>query len=237
VHDPAIMARFHFVEDYERHVAGLLATYPVDEAMSLAVGGDYVHFGAIECAVLRHAGLADGMTLIDLGCGSGRLAAVLGARMRVFYIGIDIVQSLLDYAATKAPPDYRFILHRELNIPAPDQSADMLAAFSVFTHLLPAETYLYLKDAARVLRPGGRLVFSFLEFAEPAHWAVFESTIDGQRRSASPHLNQFVERGTIALWAEKLGYAVEGFIDAHAAAWPDAPPLGQSIAILRFPAG
>lgn len=35
------MAQFHFVEDYERHVAALLEQHPIDEAMSLAVGGLY----------------------------------------------------------------------------------------------------------------------------------------------------------------------------------------------------
>ena len=60
------------------------------------------------------------------------------------------------------------MLNRALYIPAPDACADMVCAFSVFTHLLHTETYLYLEDIRRVLRPGGRLVFSFLEFANPA---------------------------------------------------------------------
>jgi hypothetical protein len=32
------MAESHFVEDYERLVAQLIEKYPIDEAMSLAVG-------------------------------------------------------------------------------------------------------------------------------------------------------------------------------------------------------
>ncbi len=33
------MAQFHFVEDYEKLVAALVNRYPIEQAMSLAVGG------------------------------------------------------------------------------------------------------------------------------------------------------------------------------------------------------
>ena len=229
------MAEFHFVEDYERLVADLVARYPIDEAMSRAVGGDFESVGLIERAVVVHAGLRDGQRLIDLGCGSGRLAWALGRSMRIDYLGIDIVQALLDYAAGKSPPGYRFVLNRTLRIPAPDQSADMISAFSVFTHLLHAETYLYLEDILRVLRPGGRLVFSFLEFADRRHWAVFSGTVDTQRHTAVPHLNQFIERNAIDLWAHKLGFVREAFIGGDDAPWGETAPLWQATAILRRP--
>ncbi len=229
------MADFHFVEDYEKLVAHLVATLPIDEAMSRAVGGAFEQVGLVERAVVAYAGLHDGQQIIDLGCGSGRLAWALGQAMQVEYIGIDIVQALLDYAVTRSPPDYRFILNRTLAIPAPDMSADMVTAFSVFTHLLHVESYLYMEDIFRVLRPGGRLVFSFLEFAEPKHWNVFGLTLDAQRRSTLPHLNQFIERNAIDLWCQKLGFIREAFVDGSDAPWGDAPPLWQSLAILRRP--
>jgi hypothetical protein len=34
-----MMPTVHFFEDYERHVAELMASHPLDEAMSLAVRG------------------------------------------------------------------------------------------------------------------------------------------------------------------------------------------------------
>ena len=98
------MAQFHFVEDYERHVANLMRAHPLDEAMSLAVGGSYEVIGGIERAIVTQLGLRDGMALVDLGCGSGRLATALGASgLAIDYLGIDIVQALLDYAASRAP--------------------------------------------------------------------------------------------------------------------------------------
>lgn len=226
------MAKFHFVEDYERLVGELIRAHPIDTAMSLAVGGDYERIGAIECEIMRHAGLRDGQSLVDLGCGSGRLAVAVARDLQVDYLGLDVVQALLDYARSKCPRHYKFVLNRVLTLPLEAGSVDHVSAFSVFTHLLHAETYLYLEDVHRCLRPGGRVVFSFLEFALPDHWPIFEKTVREQRASMTPHLNQFIERGQITLWAQRLGYASVDFIDGVAAPWPSGQPLGQSVAIL-----
>ncbi|HWG11312.1 MAG TPA: class I SAM-dependent methyltransferase [Rhodanobacteraceae bacterium] len=227
------MAKFHFVEDYERLVRRLRWKYPIDEAMSLAVGGDYEAIGLKEAAILQYAGLRDGQSLLDLGCGSGRLAWALGQKMSIDYCGIDIVQSLLKYARKKSPANYRFILNRALSLPLPGASFDMASAFSVFTHLLHHESYLYLEAFHRVLRPGGTVVFSFLEFLEPGHWETFAGTVEAQRSSKLPALNQFIERNQIELWSQKLGYRNADFIAGTASPWGDTGALGQSVAILR----
>jgi ubiquinone/menaquinone biosynthesis C-methylase UbiE len=226
------MAQFHFVEDYERMVADLIASHPIDEAMSLAVGGMYESIGPIEVSVLRRAGLREGSAVFDLGCGSGRLASALGrCGLEVSYLGTDVVQSLLDYAASKSPAHFQFRLHRELSIPLPDASTDIACAFSVFTHLLHHESYIYLEEMRRVVRPGGAVVFSFIEFTEPWHWPVFTGTVQSQRNSSNPVLNSFIERSVIEIWARHLGFDIERFLDASedlGDGW-----LGQSSVVLR----
>src|SRR5205085_367337 len=141
----------------------------------------------------------------DLGCGSGRLAVALSREMSVEYTGLDVVRPLLDYARSRCPSHYRFILNHALTLPLPDRSVDLCSAFSVFTHLLQAETYLYLEDMRRCLAPGGRVVLSFLEFAMPSHWHPFALTVEAQRARTTPHLNQFIERNQIEVWARHLG--------------------------------
>lgn len=206
------MAKFHFVEDYERHVAALKAAHPLDEAMSLAVGGNYDLAGEIEVDLLKKAGLVDGMSVFDLGCGSGRLATALAkSGLSIKYLGTDVVQDLLDYAASKTPRHYRYLRHAELSVPAPDHSIDIACAFSVFTHLLHHESYIYMEDMRRALKPGGRLVFSFLEFAVDHHWEVFEHTIEQQRAGTTPPLNTFIERSSIEVWAKHLGFGAPRF--------------------------
>lgn len=228
------MAKFHFVEDYARLVWKLRLKYPLDEAMSRAVGGGgYVHIGAIQAAIVEYAGLRDGQTLVDLGCGSGRLSSALGQKMSIDYCGLDVVKALLKYAKKKAPENYRFILNRSLSMPLPDACADMATAFSVFTHLLHHESYIYLEELRRVTRPGGVVIFSFLEFCEPHHWAQFEATVEVQRTARLPHLNQFIERSQIEFWAYKLGYESVRFVDSSAAPWGTTDALGQTLAVLQ----
>jgi ubiquinone/menaquinone biosynthesis C-methylase UbiE len=228
------MAQFHFVEDYQKLVDHLVATKPIDEAMSSAVGGAYHEVGAIERDLVRWAGLKDGMTLVDLGCGSGRLAHTLGKDSKIELTGIDIVQALLDYAATMCPPNYRFILNHALTIPVPDNSADMISAFSLFTHLLHSETYLYMEDGKRVLKSGGKLVFSFLEFANPEHWSSFMGEVAARRSGKGAHLNTLIERSVVEKWADALGYRLETIVDGTEAPW-GGHPLWQSVAVFTKP--
>lgn len=227
------MAQSHFVDDYERYVADLKTKHSLDEAMSMAVGGDYEATGLTLVEIVRFYGLREGMTLLDLGCGSGRLASKISAEMNIGYFGIDVVQDLLDYAKTKSPDHYEFIKSHALTIPLPDQSVDMVCAFSLFTHLQHAETYLYLEDCIRVLKPGGKIVFSFLEFSEPGHWHVFHDTVEVQRNSTVRHLNQFIERSSIETWCQHLGIEIEGFVAGAASPWNGARPLGQAVAVLQ----
>lgn len=224
-------AQPHFVRDYRRMVRRLMADHPLDEAMSLAVGGDYDAVGPGLADLLQAQGLRGGMSLLDLGCGSGRLAHALGSRVALDYLGLDVVPELLAYARTRCPPDFRFQLNTQLTFPAEAGSFDMGCAFSVFTHLLHEESFSYVQEMRRVLKPGGLLVFSFLEFADPGHWRVFEETAAAARESRRGHLNVFIERPVIELWAERTGFTVETFIDGGAGASPRA--IGQSTAMLR----
>lgn len=220
------MPSVHFVEDYERHLDNLLMHYPLDEAMSLAVGGSYDVIGALAGDILSAAGLSNGMSLLDLGCGSGRVATNIAARFKnVRYTGIDVVQRMLDYAATKCPPHFQFICHHGVDIPLPDGTIDIAIAFSLFTHLLHEETYCYLQELHRVLKPDVLFIMSFLEFFRDGHWSIFQGTVDARKQHSKVPLNMFIEEAVLRLWASKTGFRIEK-IDRES-------PLGQTVAFLR----
>ena len=234
-----------FREDYLALVQRLQSTLPREHAAAVAVGGEFVAMGTLEHQLLRQLGLGDGHAVVDIGCGSGRLAAQLTRYPTLQYLGTDVVPDLLTYAAALCRrADWRFEVANGFTIPAPTSTADFVCFFSVFTHLLHDQSYRYLRDAARVLRPGGRIVFSFLEFRVRSHWSAFAATLAG-----SPVLNQFLDRDAISLWAETLGLTVERFA---AGDWPHIPldeplvfesgqrverlgTLGQSVAVLQKP--
>jgi SAM-dependent methyltransferase len=158
--------RPHFVRDYERFVRKLLKNSEGREAaMAKAVGGgDYYSIGAAEREVLSSLGLKRGDYVIDVGCGSGRLATALENGPTVRYLGTDVVGELLAFARERcAGPDWRFEVVDGLTIPEGDGRADFVTFFSVLTHLRRREALSYLLEAKRVLKPSGRIVVSYLD--------------------------------------------------------------------------
>ena len=244
--DPLDLSRLDFRAVYRDHVLNLMKQYPLDEAMKLAVGGEFDSFGVIQRELLIQCGLERKSYLIDVGCGSGRLANALVEYLQGKYLGIDIVPELLDYARNLCNrADWRFELGEGLTIPEQDGAADMVSFFSVFTHLLHEHSYLYLQEARRVLRSGGKVVFTFVEFAIPSHWAVFESSLASL--GAPQPLSQFVSRDGIAAWASHLGFEIEAIHDGdkphiplphpvttdHGKVMEEMGNLGQSVCVLR----
>ena len=205
-------SQLRYLLTYEQMVGGLLKALPEEEAVSHAVGGDYERVGVLEHAVLRNNGLRPDSAVVDVGCGSGRLASQLRRYPGLRYLGTDVVPALLDYARRKAGrPDFRFERAEGLWLPVADGEADFVVFFSVFTHLLHEESYVYLMEAHRALRPGGRAIFSFLEFSVPEAWTVFDANIAWVRnRTMAGHLNVFMHRQDLRLWAERLGFRETG---------------------------
>lgn len=235
---------------YERHVRQIKTQRDLDGAMRHAVGGEFEAYGIVERELLRYYGLLPEHYLVDVGCGSGRLAKPLGSYSTGPYLGTDVVAELVDYArGLCARPEWRFETVTGLTIPEEAERADMVCFFSVFTHLLHEQTYLYLEEAKRVLKPGGRIVFSFLEFSMPVHWAVFEKTVEDARCSREHPLNVFIERSAIGTWASHLGMEILDVRDGTDRFVPLPHPvslesgevleglgnLGQSICVLGRP--
>lgn len=233
---------------YHDHVARLQREIEGDAALMNAVGGDFIAMGKLEHYLLLSLGLAADDFVVDVGCGSGRLACQLAVLPELRYLGTDVVAELLDCAQRLARrPDWTFRLTDGAAIPCPDKNADIVCFFSVFTHLLHEDSFSYLVEARRVLKPGGRIVFSFLEFRIPYHWGVFEHSV--AHRQSGQHLNQFMDRDGIHAWAQHLGLEVELIADGdkphipipeeirfdHGVVMKDLGNLGQSVAVLGKP--
>ena len=195
----------------------LRSTYTEDEAVRIAVGGDFDGFGLLSLEALRFHGLTPNGYLIDVGCGSGRLAKPLAKYLTGKYLGIDVVPQLVDYARKLVGrPDWRFEVAEGLVIPEADQQADMICFFSVLTHLLHEESFVYLREARRVLKPGGKIVLSFLDFRVAEHWDSFESNVRDIGVGAQP-MNVFLCPDILREWAKRLELEIETIHDGDEA--------------------
>lgn len=233
---------------YSRWVDSSNQAFGQEQGPQMAVGGEFYAFGIVEREMLRYYGLTDKQYLIDIGCGSGRLSQALAKTHPGPYLGIDLVSSLVEHARLHADrPEWRFETVEKIAIPESDGVADMICFFSVLTHLLHEQSYLYLEEATRVLRPGGLIVLSFLEFLMPSHWAVFASTLDACRTEIERPLNTFIERNMLECWAAHLNLQVQEFRNGddpfvplpealtlqNGTVMQDFGYLGQSICVLR----
>jgi ubiquinone/menaquinone biosynthesis C-methylase UbiE len=200
----------HYVRDYRRMVRKMMQTRPPDEAASAAVGGWFDTIGPLQRDLLRGVGLHDDDYVIDVGCGSGRTAVALRDIPTLRYLGIDVVPELIAYARKIVDrPDWNFAVVDGLTIPERDAQADMVLMFSVLTHLSPSEGRRYVADAVRVLKPGGRLVASFLDPAiEHDRQAAGSWYLQTKLRLRGQGVrNQLLRPDEIAGWARELSVA------------------------------
>ncbi|HET7686975.1 MAG TPA: ubiquinone/menaquinone biosynthesis methyltransferase [Candidatus Limnocylindria bacterium] len=135
---------------------------PLYDAMNTLMTGGID--GIWRRAAVRAARLRPGMAVLDVACGTGRLAEAASARVgsegRV--VGVDISEGMLSRARARgAAVDFR--LADALALPFPAASFD--AALIGFGLRNVPDYAAALSEMRRVVRPGGRVVV--LEIAEP----------------------------------------------------------------------
>lgn len=99
-----------------------------------------------------------GMDAIELGCGTGYVSAWL-ARRGARTVGIDVSEEQLATAHRLAGEygiDLELIHGNAESVPLPDESFDF--AISEYGAAIWADPYVWIPEAWRLLRPGGRLV-------------------------------------------------------------------------------
>lgn len=235
-------------DDYRQNILIEIESRIDDVGYAVAVGSpsweSFYEFGRLEAALLVQYGLLDCRTLVDVGCGSGRLALSLPESFTGEYVGTDISEALLSHLSKmRNDPRFRFVHVDGLKIPLTDGSADMVSMFSLLTHLRHEDSFLYLRDTRRVLRSGGTVVFSFLDFSQEHHWSVFHSTVAAVEAGELHHINQFMSRDLVTAWAKMLEFDVVNIHDGGdqyiVCTEPDGTTrrasMGQSVAVWRKP--
>jgi len=184
----------------------------------VSIGGEDDAAEALEESALLNLGLQPEHNVVAVGCGAGRLSS----RLAPFLKG-------------------KFVVAAEPPLSVETGTADWVTFFNVFTHILDEHIYQYLEDAKRMLKPDGRIVFSFLDYDVPQHWQFFADAVADQRPDRT--MVRLLNRQAIEAWAMHLGLSLEYHYSGEVkwmqpmrggeeAAWGDAQMFGKSIAVL-----
>ena len=101
------------------------------------------------------------LRLIDVGCGTGRfLDFVKQAWPRLPALGLDLSEAYIRHARRhlKRWSRLNLVVANAESIPAPDNSCDAITSIFMVHELPPAVRRTVIGEAARVLKPGGRLI-------------------------------------------------------------------------------
>ncbi len=193
----------------------LSATLPKEEIGPVFVGGgdaDVTGFNELE--LIRKYKLLEGASVIDIGCGIGRLTRYLLEERLSAYLGLDIIPEILKEAVKSAEGhlQFEFAIVDNCKLQAPDQSVDVVCGFSLITHLLDEEMFEYFIEARRVLRTGGLALFSFVDFENPTHLSSF-ITHAKRHRSGHGDLLKYTTKSILRLLAKNAGFTSTTFID------------------------
>jgi SAM-dependent methyltransferase len=157
---------------------------------------DFLAEGIDLMRLLTKAGLQPHHSVLDLGCGIGRLALPLTQYLSEegYYLGLDINLSGIAWAhenITCRYPRFEFVVLNARNVhygarheygqdelvqsslPIADYlHFDVAAAMSLFTHLTWDELVWYFRKLTKLLKPGGVLVGTFFLMTERARASI-----------------------------------------------------------------
>jgi SAM-dependent methyltransferase len=108
---------------------------------------------------IRVLGDVDGLDVVDLGCGTGYFSAWL-AKRGARPVGVDVTPAQLETARRcmeQTGIEFLLVEASAEEVPLPDGSFDL--ALSEHGASNWCDPYRWIPEAARLLRPGGRLVF------------------------------------------------------------------------------
>lgn len=152
-------------------------------------------------AVLRGLGRSPGHRVLDVGCGTGMLAARILGELGLEVVGCDFSRGMLDHARRRSRR-VRWVQGNAGRLPFGDASFDAIVSTEAF-HWFP-DPHGALAEFRRVLVPDGRLLVSLVN---PPFEFLSRAVLVGSRWAGEPF--RWPTRERMRRWVEGAGFRVE----------------------------
>ena len=156
--------------------------------------------------ILELVGDVSGRRVLDVGCGDGALTVEL-TRRGATVTGVDASAAMIEAAkgrARRGRVDIAFQVAKAEDLPFPSEQFDVVTAITILCFVNePAPAF---REAARVLRPGGRFVIG-----ELGKWSTWAAARRLRAWAGSPlwRMARFRTAGELRTCAAEAGLTVE----------------------------
>ncbi|MDR2977539.1 MAG: class I SAM-dependent methyltransferase [Streptococcaceae bacterium] len=118
--------------------------------------------------IVKQLEIPRGAEVLDVGCANGKLLKMLSqaAKRPIRGAGLDISEKMT-IVAQALHPEFKFVAGSAQEMPFADQSFDIVICSASFHHF--ADPAAFLAEAARVLKPNGKLVIAEIRIPVVTH--------------------------------------------------------------------
>lgn len=146
--------------------------------------------------------------IMEIGCGVGRVGAVLAPRCRT-WTGADVSANMLAHTKRRlaAHSNVRTVELSGYDLaPVASESLDLVYCTVVFMHISEWERFSYIEDARRVLRPGGRLYVDNVSLRTGYGWNFFQTSRAIPPAKRPPQIGQTSTPQEFEVYFQKAGF-------------------------------
>jgi len=159
-------------------------------------------FQALRDKILALAAARPQDAVVDVGAGTGLLTLALAEHVERVW-AIDISPAMLEYLSAKLASaqveNVQTVVASAVSLPLVDESVDLVVSNYCLHHLDESGKRRALREAHRVLRPGGRLVFGDMMFglglAEARDREVVATKVRAMLRMGVPGVLRLLKNG------------------------------------------